>query len=128
LFRGYIQRSFEFKFKPFWAALITALFFGLYHFNPYGIIPLIALGFYFGFAAYMSKSIVLPVLMHFLNNFTAVLLFFILGDDELISSAPTGDIDIYASVISFVTLLALFTGFIILIKRYYSNKKESLQY
>lgn len=124
MFRGFIQRSFELKIKPFWAALITAVFFGLYHFNPYGIIPLIMLGLYFGFAAYMSNSIVIPVLLHFLNNFTAVMLYFIIGDDELISSAPTTDMDLQTSVITFFSLLVLFTGMIILIIRYY--KRESL--
>jgi hypothetical protein len=121
MFRGFIQRSFEFKLKPFWAAFITALFFGLYHFNPYGIIPLMMLGLYFGFAAYISNSILLPVLLHFLNNFAAVMLYFIIGDDELISSAPTTDVDINGSVITFIFLFALFGGLIILIKRYYKK-------
>ena len=126
MFRGFIQRSFEFKLKPFWAAFITALFFGLYHFNPYGIIPLIGLGLYFGFAAYVSNSILVPVLLHFLNNFTAVMLYFIIGDDELISSAPAADIDINSSVITFISLLALFSGLIFLIKRYYSKQQKSV--
>jgi hypothetical protein len=127
MFRGFIQRSFEFKLKPFWAALITAVFFGLYHFNPYGIIPLIALGFYFGFAAYMSNSILVPVLLHFLNNFTAVMLYFIFEDDELISSAPTTGIDINASIVTFLISLVIFTGLIILIRRYYSREITRLQ-
>ncbi len=122
MFRGFIQRSFEFKLKPFWAAFITALFFGLYHFNPYGIIPLMMLGLYFGFAAYISNSILVPVLLHFLNNFAAVMLYFIIGDDELISSAPTTDVDINASIIAFISLLALFSGVIFLIKKYYSKQ------
>jgi len=125
MFRGFIQRSFEFKLKPFQAAFITALFFGLYHFNPYGIVPLVMLGLYFGFAAYMSNSILVPVLLHFLNNFTAVMLYFIIGDDELMSSAPTTDIDINASIITFISLLALFSGLIILIRRYYSRQKKT---
>jgi membrane protease YdiL (CAAX protease family) len=125
MFRGFIQRSFEFKLKPFWAAFITALFFGLYHFNPYGIIPLMMLGLYFGFAAYISNSILVPVLLHFLNNFAAVMLYFIIGDDELISSAPTTDIDINSSIITFIFLLALFSGLIILIKRYYQKVSSS---
>ena len=61
MFRGFIQKSFEFKLKPFWAALITAVFFGAYHFNPYGLIPLVGLGLYFGFAAYTSNSIFIPI-------------------------------------------------------------------
>ncbi len=125
MFRGFIQRSFEFKLKPFWAALVTAIFFGLNHFSPYGIIPLIALGFYFGFAAYLSNSILIPVLLHFINNFAAVLIYFIIGDDELISSAPTTDVDIQTSIITFFILLIIFSGLIILIKRFYSKQNLS---
>jgi membrane protease YdiL (CAAX protease family) len=125
MFRGFVQKSFEFKLKPFRAALITAAFFGIYHFNPYGIIPLILLGLYFGFAAYMSNSIVIPVVLHFLNNFAAVTLYFILGDEDLIKSAPEGEIDIQLSFMSFLGLLVLFSGVIFLIKRYYSKVKVS---
>jgi uncharacterized protein len=123
MFRGFIQRSFEFKIKPFWAALVTAVFFGLYHFNPYGIIPLIALGFYFGFAAYVSNSIVIPVILHFLNNFTAVMLVFMFGDEDLIKTAPGNDVDILSASLAFFGLLIVFSGVIFLIKRYYSDLK-----
>jgi membrane protease YdiL (CAAX protease family) len=57
MFRGLVQRSFEMKMKPFYAALITAIFFGANHFNPYGLIPLIILGLYFGFAAHGGSII-----------------------------------------------------------------------
>jgi len=124
MFRGFIQRSFEFKLKPFWAALITAVFFALNHFSPYGIIPLVVLGFYFGFAAYMSKSILIPVLLHFINNFAAVIVYFVLEDDELLSSAPTTDIDVQTSAAGFFLLLIIFSGLIVLIKRYYQKGIE----
>ena len=56
MFSGFIQRSFELKYKKYLAAIITALFFSAYHFNPYGFIPLFILGAFFGFAAYKSKT------------------------------------------------------------------------
>jgi len=124
MFRGFIQRSFEFKLKPFRAALVTALFFGIYHFNPYGIIPLVLLGLYFGFAAYISNSIVIPVILHFLNNFAAVILYFALGDEDLIKSAPKGEVDIQSSIITFFGLLVLFGGVISLIIKYYSRAEN----
>src|ERR1035437_898959 len=92
MFRGFIQRSFEFKMKQFWAALITALFFGLYHFNPYDLIPLIALGFFFGYASYTSNSILVPMFLHFLNNFTAVMMYFILGDKKLLDNRSESNV------------------------------------
>jgi uncharacterized protein len=124
LFRGYIQRSFEYRMKPFYAALITALFFGLFHMNPYGIVPLVVLGLYFGFAAYTSNSIFIPMILHFLNNFTAVILFFMFGDKELISSAGGGDINLTSSLIGFFILLFVFIVIIILIKKYYKEKRK----
>jgi uncharacterized protein len=125
MFRGFIQRSFEFKLKPFSAALVTAVFFGLYHFNPYGIIPLIVLGLYFGWAAYMSNSIMVPIVLHFFNNFTAVMIYIILGDDELISSSGDTTADLTSSLLAVIFLLVLFFGIIFYIKRYYREKKTN---
>jgi len=123
MFRGYIQRSFEFKLKPYWAALITAIFFAAYHFNPYGIIPLAALGFYFGFAAYSSKSLVIPMILHFLNNFFAVILFFIIGDDELISSDVSDAASLNINIQYFFIMLFLFIVLIYFIRNYYKKNK-----
>lgn len=124
MFRGFIQRSFELKMKKYWAVIITALFFSLYHFNPYGFVPLFILGGFFGFAAYKTKSLVIPMILHFLNNFSAVLLYHIMGDDELIKSDAainSNDLSFYVGV--FFGLSILFAGLIILINKYYSLKK-----
>jgi membrane protease YdiL (CAAX protease family) len=123
MFRGYIQKSLGFKLKPFWAALVTAIFFGFYHFNPYGLLPLICLGLYFGFAAYISDSLVVPIFLHFLNNFGAVLLFYIIGDDQLVNSDITGSEELGSNIFLFVTLAILFTIIIIVIKKYYLKFK-----
>lgn len=123
MFRGYIQRSFEHKISPFKAAAVTAIFFGLYHFSPYGILPLITLGLYFGFAAYLSKSLFIPIILHFLNNFTAVLLYFIIGDDEIFSVDTTDTSALDANIIYFFIMLSLFGIVVFFIKRYYKNIK-----
>lgn len=123
MFRGYIQRSFELKIKPYLAIILTALFFSLYHFNPYGLAPLFILGAYFGFTAYISKSLVIPVILHFLNNFTAVLLYYFIGDDELIDSgAVSNGSDLLSYVSMFVGLTILFIILLFFIRRYYNIK------
>jgi hypothetical protein len=124
MFRGFIQRSFEFKMKPFWAAFITAVFFGLSHFNIYGTVPLIALGFYFGFAAYASNSIFIPIILHLINNLIAVILFFFFGDEDLLGTNTPPDFQLESTVLTFFIFLALFSGIIALI-RYYSRTKKS---
>lgn len=125
MFRGFIQRSFEFKIKPIWAAVITAIFFALYHFNPYGLIPLFILGLYFGFAAYTSDSIVVPMVMHFINNFAAVILFFIYGDDDIINQSVNKNFNLTEALTVFFLMAIVFAGLIYLIKRYYSKSKIS---
>jgi len=123
MFRGYIQRSFGFKFKPYIAALLTAMFFALYHFNPYGLIPLAIIGLYLGFAAYSSQSLFVPIILHFLNNFFAIMLYFIIGDDELFKSNVSDIESLDANLIYFFLLLLMFITVIFLIKNFY--KKSS---
>lgn len=123
MFRGFIQRSFELKYKKYIAAVVTALFFSLYHFNPYGLIPLFILGAFFGFAAYKSKSLIIPMILHFLNNFSAVMLYHIIGDDELIKSDPTINQDELSSyVMMFIGFTVLFAALIVFINKYYSKR------
>ncbi|MBI3124821.1 MAG: CPBP family intramembrane metalloprotease [Ignavibacteriales bacterium] len=121
LFRGFVQKSFEQKFKPYFSIFITSLFFGLYHFNPYGLVALIALGFYFGYAAYVSNSIFIPMVLHFINNFLAVLAFMVLGSDELMGTNVKHDGSITAQIFVLLISALLFAGFIIYLKRNYSK-------
>ncbi len=124
LFRGFIQRSFEFKLKPVWAAFVTAVFFGAFHVNPYAFIPLVALGFYFGFAVYKSNSILVSIILHFFNNFISILLFFMIGNEDLINSDVGSDVDLSSALSLFLFLLALFIGIVLYIRRYYSLNKN----
>ena len=124
MFRGFIQRSFELKLKKYIAVVVTALFFSLYHFNPYGFLPLFILGGFFGFAAYKSKSLIIPMFLHFLNNFSAVILYHFIGDDELIKSDTAINPNELSSYITlFLGLTVLFVGLIILINKYYLLNK-----
>ncbi len=122
MFRGFIQKSFELKIRPFWAALITAIFFGIYHFNPYGMIPLIVLGFYFGFAAYKSNSILVPMSLHFTNNFIAIMVYFLIGNEDLINTKPGTDVDLNSAVLMIILLSLLMVGLIITIRKFYSKQ------
>jgi|GEM_PF-313873 len=118
-FRGFVLTSFNQKFKPFFSALITAFFFAIYHFNPYGSLALILLGLYFGFAAYTSNSIIVPMLLHFLNNFLAILAYFLLGSDELLNSKLPENEAIAPHFISLFFLTVIFFIFIYLLKKNY---------
>ncbi len=123
-FRGYVQKSFEFRIRPVWAALVTAIFFALYHFNPYGLIALFALGFFFGYSAYKSNSIFIPLILHFLNNFIAVMTYFILGEEEFIQADVSDPSQIGTNLFLFVFFLLLFILYILLVNRNYDKIQQ----
>ncbi len=87
LFRGVMQASLERVYSPMKAIVWTGILFGIIHFNPTDIIPLIGIGVYLGILAYYTQSLRLPIAAHFLNNAIAVVGMNLLGSK---SSTLTG--------------------------------------
>ncbi|RMD48791.1 MAG: CPBP family intramembrane metalloprotease [Ignavibacteria bacterium] len=125
LFRGVIQTSFMLRTRPYMAAFYTALFFGLYHFNPYGLIPLVILGFYLSYSVIITDSIGVSMILHFLNNFVSIILFFIFGDEEMLQTGATDNTNISQHLLEFIILGLIFTIFITFIHRYYKKRLEA---
>lgn len=120
-FRGFTQKSFEYSLKPFWAILITSFAFALYHFNPYGLFALTMLAAYLGFSAYLSNSILIPIILHFLNNFISVVSYFVWGSDELMNTSMVKPEEFTTHLFSFVLLSTLFFLFLFYIKKNYNK-------
>lgn len=118
-FRGFTQKSLEFATKPLWAILLTSFAFALYHFNPYGMIALTALAMYLGFAAFQSKSILIPIILHFTNNFISVVSYYIWGNEELINTSIVKPEEFTLHIFSFIFLTALFFLFLFYVKKNY---------
>ena len=87
LFRGLVQRNLE-AAAGWRGPVITGVIFGLYHFNPFTLVPLVALGVYFGFMVYRSGNITLSISAHFFNNFVAVAATYLRLDDNFVAVAP----------------------------------------
>lgn len=72
-FRGGLQQLLISKpMNPHIAIWITAVVFSAFHFQFYGFVPRLLLGAYFGYLAWWSRSLWLPVVAHALNNSTVV--------------------------------------------------------
>ena len=71
LFRGFVMKNLERVAKPSIAIFLSGFLFGLYHFQPLNIVPLVMLGVFLGFVVYCSDSIITGIICHFLNNFFA---------------------------------------------------------
>ncbi len=106
LFRGLVQSSFERRMKSTRAAIWTGVIFGLFHFNPFALVPLVVLGCFFGILRMRSKSMVIAMSMHFLNNSLAVVVSFFQMDDKMVIGATKG-VDINSAAI--LAQLFLFT-------------------
>jgi membrane protease YdiL (CAAX protease family) len=90
LFRGLIQKIFERLMSPVVSAVMAGTIFGLYHVNPFEIVPLVGLGVFFGLLRYRSQSLLVPIAAHFFNNLMAVLAsFYGVQDDNLLAAAQT---------------------------------------
>lgn len=74
LCRGMILRGLLTKMNPKWAIIISALFFALIHGNPWQALNAFLIGLLMGYVYYKTGSLKLTMLMHFINNGTAVIL------------------------------------------------------
>jgi uncharacterized protein len=88
LFRGLIQSTFNRIMPPMVAAMLAGIIFGLYHVNPFEVLPLVGLGIFFGILRYRSQSLVVPMAAHFFNNVLAVLAgYFGMENDNMLEAA-----------------------------------------
>jgi hypothetical protein len=108
LFRGLIQKIFERLMSPIVSAILAGTIFGLYHMNPFEVVPLIGLGVFFGLLRYRSQSLLLPMSAHFLNNLMAVLASYYGFNDENLLSAAQTTVDIRAMLFELIAFAALF--------------------
>lgn len=74
LCRGMVLRGLLTRMKPGWAIVISALFFALIHFNPWQALNAFIIGMVMGFVYYRTGSLKLTMLLHFINNASAVVL------------------------------------------------------
>lgn len=122
IFRGVLQNIIEkFKINYHLVIWIAAIIFSAVHFQFYGFIPRMLMGAYFGYILYFTKNMWMPVLAHFTNNFTIVILSYIYQDQPEVLEA-TDAIGIGDTAWMAVVSLILLIGCFILIR-----KKSKLQ-
>ena len=113
LCRGMVLRGLLTKMKPGWAIVVSALFFAVIHMNPWQALNAFIIGVVMGYVYYKTGSLVLTMIIHFVNNGTAVILsqFSSLENvDFWIDIMPTGTyIAVY--VVGVIALVACFMAF-----------------
>jgi len=79
--RGVVLRGLLTKMKPGWAIVVSALFFALIHLNPWQALNAFIIGVVMGYVYYKTGSLLLTMLIHFVNNGTAVIMSQFAGED-----------------------------------------------
>ncbi len=80
LFRSVLIRLFRNWFGNIHiAVIVSAVFFSAFHLQFYGFLPRLLLGLLFGYLFVWSGSVWLPILAHFINNASAVVVYFLVN-------------------------------------------------
>ena len=110
LFRSIIQTSLiKICKNAHVGILIASAIFSFIHLEFYGFVPRLILGMLLGYMFYFSGSIWVPMLMHFLNNGTVVLIYFLNNKDITNIDVDTfGQTSIPILIVSIVVMIALF--------------------
>lgn len=79
-FRSLLQKYFiRLTKSPNWGIFITSFIFSAIHMQFLGFIPRFLMGMAFGYIYLWTGTIVIPMLMHFVNNGLAVVLYYMVG-------------------------------------------------
>ncbi len=72
-FRGYIINVF--RKQGIWKSIIiTAVLFGIFHLDPFRMVPVTLLGIWMGYLLFKTNSILIPIFAHFANNSLALII------------------------------------------------------
>ena len=106
LFRGILQKLFAAWTRNIhWGILIAAVLFSAMHIQFYGFIPRLFLGMVFGYLFFWSGSIWLPILGHFVNNGSAVVFYYFVGNQRSMFSGDFETVGSSAFMIIFSGLM-----------------------
>ena len=76
-FRGVVQQGLTRRMNPHVAIILSAAIFSFIHFQFYGFLTRMFLGMLLGYMFYITGSLWTSILMHFLNNGSAVLIYYL---------------------------------------------------
>lgn len=108
-FRASLQKILvDWTGKPYAAIIVTALLFSAFHFSYFGFLSRMSLGIILGIIYYYTKTIWLPILMHFINNGIGITtLYFVRNNPTKTESVIEGNLTYYWSILAIVVITIL---------------------
>lgn len=119
MFRGLIQKNAVLATSPVKGFVITGVVFGAYHLNPFQLLPLAAMGVYFGYLQHRSRSLIVPMTVHLMNNALSVTAAYVYGfDTSDMPSLLKGNAEDASDLSVLVTTLFFLAAFAVILLAY----------
>ena len=125
LFRGFVLKNLEKVSRSTIAIFLSGFLFALYHFQPFNLVPLVALGFYLGFIVYCTNSIYTGMISHFLNNFFAAYFIYKFGKDEF-DAPKVADSEVFNTAAAAAGGFLIFILVLFLMYRFRVKEKDNI--
>lgn len=108
-FRASLQKILmDWTGKPYLAIILTAVLFSAFHFSYFGFLSRMSLGIILGIIYYYTKTIWLPIWMHFINNGVGItILYSVRSNPEKMESVLDGNLTYYWSIIAIALVFIL---------------------
>jgi CAAX amino terminal protease family. len=130
LMRGFILSSFK-GYGSVLAVIAVGVMFGILHFDPYRFVPTAILGMASAYIVIKTKSLVLPMLYHLVNNTLSVIAMYTLNNVDLYADGVSGLTEyetmkysyVYSSLICLsIALVLIYIGVLLL-----NEKKDNIK-
>lgn len=108
-FRASLQKIImDWTGKPYVAIVVTAVIFSAFHFSYFGFLSRMSLGIILGIIYYYTKTIWLPIFMHFINNGIGItILYFVRNDSKKMDAVIDGNLPFYWVVLALFVIITL---------------------
>lgn len=108
-FRASLQKILmDWTGKPYVAIVVTAIIFSAFHFSYFGFLSRMSLGIILGIIYFYTKTIWLPMLMHFINNGIGITtLYFVRNNPEKMDAVIDGNLPYYWVVVALFVIIIL---------------------
>ncbi len=117
-FRGALQQFLQEKYRSGHVAVwVSALIFSVIHFQFYGFFPRLVLGALLGYLFLYTRNLWVPILVHFINNATVIVLSYFWSDTEWMH-----DLEETELTTSFAVIAAASVALTILLFRNYRKR------
>lgn len=124
-FRGLLMKlMMDWTKKKHLPIFITAFLFSAMHMQFYGFLPRFLMGVFFGYLLLWSRSLIVPMVTHFVNNAMAIIFAYLLNTGmaaEGVEKLGSGPDEYFSVIFSFVSVVVL------IFTLYYYEKRYHIQ-